>query len=75
MQIPFSPQEKFSINSHSVFTPHKKTKGAQLLKSLLFTGMKFEILYLDLNKPAKKRYDCRTAPYFTMYAPFVLKKQ
>ena len=58
----------------TVFTHHKKTKGAQLLR-LLFTAMKFEILYLDLNKPAKKRYGCRRAPYFTPYAPFVLKKQ
>ena len=37
--------------------------------------MEFEILYLGLNKQAKKRYDCLTATYFTMYAPFVLKKQ
>ena len=43
----------------------------QVLK-LLFTGMKFEILYLGLNKQAKKRYDSRRARYFTMYAPFAL---
>ena len=39
---------------------------------LLFTGMKFEILYLGSNKQAKKRYDSRRARYFTMYAPLAL---
>ena len=43
----------------------------QVLK-LLFTAMKFEILYLGLNKQAKKRYGSRRACYFTMYAPFAL---